>query len=140
MVEAVCLDIKQAMEVKFADNTYGKIKYSKRGTITAIYKTSFQKKDMQIPVVIDNGASINITPKWYYDKHRALHHLPRTTSNLPPVTTGNGPIKSYFWIDIPVHIQGVYMQLKDLSMWIACPIWSFIEPHVFRSDASHTAL
>ena len=76
MVEAVCLDIKQAMQVKFADNTYGKIKYSKRGTVTAIYKTSFQKKDMQIPVVIDNGASINITPKWYYDKHRALHHLP----------------------------------------------------------------
>ena len=114
MVEAVCLDTTQATQVKFADNTYGKIKYSKRGTVTATYSTSFQKKDMQIPVVIDNGASINITPKWYYDKHRALHNLPKTTSNLPPVTTGNGPIKSYFWIDIPIRIQGIYMQLKTL--------------------------
>ena len=114
MVEAVCLDIKQATQVQFADNTYGKIKYSKRGTVTATYETSFQKKNMEIPVVIDNGASINITPKWYYDKHRALHHLPKTTSNLPSILTGNGPIRTYFWIDIPIRIQGVYMQLKTL--------------------------
>ena len=50
-----------------------------------------------------------------------LHHLPRTTSNLPPVTTGNSPIKSYFWIDIPVHIQGVYRQLKTLVCGLLAP-------------------
>ena len=84
MVEAACLDIEQANKVTFADNVYGKIKYNTRGSLTAKYETSFNKTTLEIPVVIDNGASINITPKWFYDKHRCLHFLPRTTENLPP--------------------------------------------------------
>ena len=114
MVEAACLDIEQANKVTFADNVYGKIKYDTRGSLTAKYETSFNKTTLEIPVVIDNGASINITPKWFYDKHRCLHVLPKTTENLPPITTGNGLIKSYFWIDLPITIQGIYMQLKTL--------------------------
>ena len=114
MVEAVCLDIEQAIKVTFADKIFGKITYDTRGSLTAKYETSFSKTTLEIPVVIDNGASINITPKWFYDKHRCLHYLPKTTDNLPPITTGNGLITSYFWIDLPITIQGIYMQLKTL--------------------------
>ena len=49
MVEAVCLDITQATQVQFADNTYGKIKYSKRGTVTATYEYLLSKEEYGDP-------------------------------------------------------------------------------------------
>ena len=69
---------------------------------------------MEIPTVIDNGASVSIIPMWYYQKHRLLHSLPKTRTNLPPIATGNGLIDTYFWTELPLYIQGVYIQLKCL--------------------------
>ena len=40
--------------------------------------------------------------------------LPKSKDNVQNIMTGNGQIKTHFWIEIPVNIQGVLMQLKCL--------------------------
>ena len=114
MVEATCLNIDKADKVIFDNEVYAKIKYRSDGTLKAYYEVDRQNDKLEIPTIIDNGASVSIMPKWYYDKKKALHALPESTHHLPPITTGNGPIDTYFWIDLPVTIQGAFMQLKCL--------------------------
>ena len=72
------------------------------------------RNELEIPTLIDNAASVNVIPKWYYDQHKELHELPKSKDNLHNIMTGNGQIKTHFWIEIPVDIQGVLMQLKCL--------------------------
>ena len=67
------------------------------------------KNELEIPTAIDNGANVNVLPKAYYDQHQ---ELPKIKANMPPIMTGNGTIPAYFWIDVPLEIQGVVLQLR----------------------------
>ena len=69
------------------------------------------KNKLEIPTFIDNGASVNVLPKAFYDKHKILHKLPKVSANMKPIMTGNGAIPTYFWIDLPLEIKGTYLQL-----------------------------
>ena len=100
IVEAVCLSADQPQKVIFNENTYAKIKYDEKGHLLALYESAGSAAPLEIPVGIDNGASVNVTPKWFYDQNKILHALPKQKSYLPQINTGNGPIDHHFWIDI----------------------------------------
>ena len=107
MVEAVYFDTHEAKKVLFDGEMYTQFEYDERGNLKAVYKN-----ELEIPMFIDNGASVNVLPKAFYDKHELLHRLPKVNANKQHIMTGNGPIPAYFWIDIPLEIQGIYLQLR----------------------------
>ena len=69
------------------------------------------KNELEIPAIIHNGASVNVLPKAFYDQHKILHKLLKVRANMQPIMSGNGVIPAYFWIDLPLEIQGIYYQL-----------------------------
>ena len=77
MVEAVCLSADQPQKVIFNENMYAKIKYDEKGHLLALYESTSSAAPLEIPIVIDNGASVNITSKWFYDQNKILHALPK---------------------------------------------------------------
>ena len=107
MVEAVYFTTEKAQKVLFDGEMYAVINYAEGGRLKAIYKN-----ELEIPTAIDNGANVNVLPKAYYDQHQELQELPKIKANMPPIMTGNGIIPAYFWIDIPLEIQGVVIQLR----------------------------
>ena len=107
MVEAAYFTTEKAQKVLFDGEMYAVINYTEGGRLKAIYKN-----ELEIPTAIDNGANINVLPKAYYDQHQELQELPKIKANMPPIMTGNGTIPAYFWIDIPLEIQGVVIQLR----------------------------
>ena len=107
MVEAVYFDTNKATKVLYDGDMYAQMEYNIGGTVTAMYKN-----ELEIPAFIDNGTSVNVLPKAFYDKHELLHRLPKVNANKQHIMTGNGPIPAYFWIDRPLEIQGIYLQLR----------------------------
>ena len=67
-----------------------------------------------IPIYIDNGSTLNIMPTHFYDNAYYLHHLPKAPTAAKTIQTGNGPVKTHFWIDIVLNIQGCMVQFKVL--------------------------
>ena len=107
MVEAAYFTTEKAQKVLFDGEMYAVINYQEGGHLTAIYKN-----ELEIPTAIDNGANVNVLPKAFYDQHPQLHELPKMKANLQPIMTGNGTIPAYFWMDIPLEIQGIALQLR----------------------------
>ena len=107
MVEATYFTNENAQKVLFDGEMYAVIKYQEGGHLTAIYKN-----ELEIPTAIDNGANVNVLPKAFYDQHPQLHELPKMKANMQPIMTGNGTIPAYFWMDIPIEIQGIVIQLR----------------------------
>ena len=68
----------------------------------------------EIPIYVDNGTMLNIMPTHFYEKAYYLHHLPKENSTAQTIHTGNGPVKTHFWIDILLNIQGCMIQFKLL--------------------------
>ena len=106
MVEAVYFNIDKAKKVLFDGEMYAQFEYDEGRKLMVMYKN-----ELEIPAFIDNGASVNVLPKAFYDKHPILHKLPKVKANMQPIMTGNGPIPAYFWIDITLQIQGIHLQL-----------------------------
>ena len=67
-----------------------------------------------IPIYIDNGLTLNIMPTHFYDNAYYLHHLPKVPMVAKTIHTGNGPVKTHFWIDILLNVQGCMIQFKLL--------------------------
>ena len=67
-----------------------------------------------IPIYIDNGLTLNIMPTHFYDNAYYLHHLPKVPTAAKTILTGNGPVKTHFWIDVLLNVQGCMIQLKLL--------------------------
>ena len=67
-----------------------------------------------IPIYVDNGSTLNIMPTHFYDKAYYLHHLPKAPTAAQTIHTGNGPVKTHFWIDILLNVQGCMIQFKLL--------------------------
>ena len=107
MVEAVFFDTSKVIKVLFDGDMYAQMEYNVGGNLTAMYKN-----ELEIPAFIDNGTSVNVLPKAFYDKHKILHTLPKVSANKQHIMTGNSAILAYFWIDIPLEIQGIYLQLR----------------------------
>ena len=132
MVEAVCLSADQPQKVIFNENTYAKIKYDDKGHLLALYESAGSAAPLEIPIVIDNGAWVNVTPKWFYDQNKILHALPKQKSYLPQITTGNGLIDHHFWIDIPIQMQGVFLQVKSLVCATQAPYGLLLSRHALN--------
>ena len=132
MVEAVCLSADHTQKVIFNGNTYVKIKYDDKGHLLALYQSAGSAAPLEIPVVIDNGASVNVTPKWFYDHNKILHALPKQKSYLPHINTGNGPIDHHFWIDILITMQGVKLQVKSLVCATQAPYGLLLSRHTLN--------
>ena len=79
MVEAVYFDMNKAKKVLFDGEMYAKFEYDECGNLKAMYKN-----ELEIPAFIDNGASVNVLPKAFYDKHKILHKLPKVSVNMQP--------------------------------------------------------
>ena len=109
-----------------------KIKYDEKGHLLALYESAGSAAPLEIPVVIDNGASVNVTPKWFYDQNKLLHALPKQKSYLPQINTGNGPIDHHFWIDIPIQMQGVFLQVKSLVCRTQAPYSLLLSRHALN--------
>ena len=84
MVEAVYFDTNKAKKVLFDGEMYTQFEYSEGGNLKAMYKN-----ELEIPAFIDNGASVNVLPKAFYDKHQILHALPKVSANMQLIMTGN---------------------------------------------------
>ena len=132
MVEAVCLSADQPQNVTFNGSMYAKIKYDDKGHLLALYESAGSAAPLEIPVVIDNGACVNVTPKWFYDQNKILHALPKQKSYLPQINTGNGLIDHHFWIDIPIQMQGVLLQVKSLVCATQAPYGLLLSRHALN--------
>ena len=63
----------------------------------------------------DNTHDIpNIMPTHFYNNAYYLHHLPKAPTAAKTILTGNGPVKTHFWIDVLLNVQGCMIQLKLL--------------------------
>ena len=65
-----------------------------------------------IPIYVDNWSTLNIMPTHFYDKAYYLHHLPKAQAAAQTIHTGNRPVKTYFWIDILLNVQGCKVQFQ----------------------------
>ena len=83
--------------------------YLDNGMMTGTYDNTHD-----IPIYIDNGSTLNIMPTHFYDNAYYLHHLPKAPTAAKTILTGNGPVKTHFWIDVLLNVQGCMLQLKLL--------------------------
>ena len=67
-----------------------------------------------IPIYIDNGSTLNMMPTHFYDNAYYLHHLPKAPTAAKTIQTGNSPVKTHFWIDLLLNVQGCMIQFKLL--------------------------
>ena len=86
-------------------------------------KGMFQVKLMdntQVEIFIDNGATPSILPLRVYNKHPILQKYPKIESHTP-IYTGGGMIESHFWIEIPLKLDNLVIQIKTLVCDSECP-------------------
>ena len=83
--------------------------YLDNGMMTGMYDNT-----RDIPIYIDNGSTLNIMPTHFYDNAYYLHHLPKAPTAAKTILTGNGPVKTHFWIDVLLNVQGCMIQFKLL--------------------------
>ena len=88
---------------------YSMLTYLDDGMMTGTYDNTHD-----IPIYIDNGSTLNIMPTHFYDNAYYLHHLPKAPTAAKTIQTGNGPVKTHFWIDILLNVQGCMLQFKLL--------------------------
>ena len=88
---------------------YSVLTYMDDGMMTGTYDNTHD-----IPIYVDNGSTLNIMPTHFYDKAYYLHHLPKALTAAQTIHTGNGPVKTHFWIDILLNVQGCMIQFKLL--------------------------
>ena len=88
---------------------YSVLTYMDDGMMTGTYDNTHD-----IPIYVDNGSTLNIMPTHFYDKVYHLHHLPKALTAAETIHTGNGPVKTHFWIDILLNVQGCMIQFKLL--------------------------
>ena len=88
---------------------YSMLTYLDDGMMTGTYDNTHD-----IPIYIDNGSTLNIMPTHFYNNAYYLHHLPKAPTAAKTIQTGNGPVKTHFWIDILLNVQGCMLQFKLL--------------------------
>ena len=109
LVQGVYVGTASPLIADIKTDPYSVITYTEDNMITGTYDNTHD-----IPIFVDNGTTFNIMPTHFYDKAYYLHHLPREKAEITNIATGNGSVKTHFWIDVLLNIQGCFMQFKLL--------------------------
>ena len=95
LVQGVYVGSASPLIADIKTQPYSMLTYMDDGMMTGTYDNTHD-----IPIYIDNGLTLNIMPTHFYDNAYYLHHLPKVPTAAKTIHTGNGPVKTHFWIDI----------------------------------------
>ena len=109
LVQGVYVGSASPLIADIKKQPYSMLTYLDDGMMTGTYDNTHD-----IPIYIDNGSTLNIMPTHFYDNAYYLHHLPKAPTAAKTIHTGNGPVKTHFWIDILLNVQGCMLQFKLL--------------------------
>ena len=109
LVQGVYVGSASPLIADIKTQPYSMLTYLDNGMMTGTYDNTHD-----IPIYIDNGSTLNIMPTHFYDNTYYLHHLPKAPMAAKTILTGNGPVKTHFWIDVLLNVQGCMLQLKLL--------------------------
>ena len=109
LVQGVYVGSASPLIADIKTEPYSIITYTDEGMLTGTYDNTHD-----IPIYVDNGTTINIMPTHFYEKAYYLHHLLKENTPAQTIHTGNGPVKTHFWIDILLNVQGCMVQFKLL--------------------------
>ena len=109
LVQGVYVGSASPLITDIKTELYSVITYTEDGMLTGTYDNTYE-----IPIYVDNGTTLNIMPTHFYEKAYYLHHLPKEPTTTQTIHTGNGPVKTHFWIDVLLNIQGCMIQFKLL--------------------------
>ena len=109
LVQGVYVGSASPLIADIKTQPYSMLTYLDDGMMTGTYDNTHD-----IPIYIDNGSTLNIMPTHFYDNAYYLHHLPKAPKAAKTIQTGNGPVKTHFWIDILLNVQGCMIQFKLL--------------------------
>ena len=109
LVQGVYVGSASPLIADIKTQPYSMLTYLDDGMMTGTYNNTHD-----IPIYIDNGSTLNIMPTHFYDNAYYLHHLPKVPMAAKTIHTGNSPVKTHFWIDILLNIQGCMIQFKLL--------------------------
>ena len=109
LVQGVYIGSASPLIADIKTQPYSMLTYLDNGMMTRTYDNTHD-----IPIYIDNGLTLNIMPTHFYDNAYYLHHLPKAPMAAKTILTGNSPVKTHFWIDVLVNVQGCMIQLKLL--------------------------
>ena len=109
-VRSMYLTGTQSGTVYVNDIAYQKLKYGKYNEISGTIGNKYK-----VTILVDNGATYSILSTKAYKNMPQLKYIPKIPlAGDLTINTGNGSIKCHFWIEIPVKIQEVELQLRLL--------------------------
>ena len=109
LVQGVYVGSASPLIADIKTQPYSMLTHMDDGMMTGTYDSTHD-----IPIYIDNGSTLNIMPTHFYDNAYYLHHLPKAPTVAKTIQTGNSPVKTHFWIDILLNVQGCMIQFKLL--------------------------
>ena len=109
LVQGVYVGSASPLIADIKTQPYSMLTYLDNGMMTGTYDNTHD-----IPIYIDNGSTLNIMPMHFYDNAYYLDHLPKMPTAAKTIQTGKGPVKTHFWIDILLNVQGCMIQFKLL--------------------------
>ena len=100
LVQGVYIGSASPLIADIKTQPYSMLTYLDNGMMTGTYDNTHD-----IPIYIDNGSTLNIMPTHFYDNAYYLHHLPKAPTAAKTILTGNGPVKTHFWIDVLLNVK-----------------------------------